>query len=161
MKVIHLGIIIFGFFLWACNKDHHKDRSLFMDHLKAGDHVLEIKEACVVFIYPDSIAVQAGMEKLKKQNEEETIAEAGADEEHYRALAKEFLQKKGLKIIETDKKSIVFVNQKGEKTKVENTLEGIATMIYFFDNQKQPRKVENITTISDGKEFDAYFKNVQ
>lgn len=158
MKVIRLGIIIFGFFLWACNNDNPKDRSSFMEHLKTDENVLQIKETCVVFIYPDSAAIQAGMKKFKKE-QEEMLAELASDEGHYRALAKEFLQKKGLKIIETEKKSIVFVNQKGEKTKVENTLEGIATMIYFFDNQKQPQKVKNIAMVSDGREFEAYFKN--
>lgn len=133
----------------------------FMDHLKADDSVLEIKETCVVFIYPDSNAVKTGIDKIKKQYGEEGMAEAGSDEGYYRGLAKDFFQSKGIKVIETDKKSILFVNVKGEKTKVENTLEGIASMVYMFDNQKQPQKIETIAAVPDGKEYEAYFLNAK
>lgn len=163
MKILLILSLCFGFTIVSCkNNENKKEQShQFMEHLKAGDNSLEIKETCVVFIYPDSNTVNAEMEKIKKQQDEEYIAELISDEENYRALAKEFFQSKGIKIIETDTKSILFINDKGEKTKVENTLNGISTMIYMFDVTKQPLKIESLSTVSDGREFDAYFSKNQ
>ncbi len=160
MKIVFVFVLFLGLVFVGCKSNEKKvDKQQFMDHLKADDNVFEIKETCVVFIYPDSNAVKSGIEKIKKQYGEEGMAEAGSDEGYYRGQAKDFFQSKGIKIIETDKKTILFVNEKGEKTKVENTLEGIASMVYLFDVKKQPLKIESIATIPDGKDFDSYFSN--
>ncbi len=135
-----------------------------MDHLKTENNadILEIKETCAVLLIPDSIAMSRGIEKIYKQyRDDEILPEIGADEAIYRERARNFCSMKGLKVIETDKKILLFINQKGEKNKVENTLEGVESVLYLFDNQKQPYKVENLSTFSDGKEFEAYFSNAK
>ncbi len=140
-----------------CNQSY--DNKQFMDHLKVDNGFLEVKETSVVFLFPDSIAMSKGLERIKKEYGEDGIVEVVSDESTYRAKAKDFIAQKGKKIIETDKKVVLFVNEKGEKFKVENTAESIGSIIYFFDVKKQPQKVESVATLTDGKEFESYFSN--
>lgn len=136
--------------------------SSFSDHLAINDknQVIEIRENCVVIIYPDSNLVQK-TEKNQKEYDENGVDEATSNDVRYLNLIKEHFQQKGIRIIETNKPTILFVNDKGEKTKIENYFPNTRVLVYAFNTHKSPLKMENLIGFSNStdnlKDWDNYF----
>jgi len=83
-------------------------------------------------------------------------AEGGADMAFYRDAAATFATKNGLKTVTTKAATLFFTKDGGKSVTVKNKV-GPVGESYFFDGKKDPKRVEELVSLTNGKEFQSYF----
>lgn len=109
--------------------------------------ILIIKEACAVNYEANAKA----MERQKKKMGEDFYT-AADDHNFYLSQLNNFLNKKKLKVINTEKNMIKFVQPNGSIAVIDLSKELWAT--YFFKPGSKPKKIE---VVSPESEYDQYF----
>lgn len=104
-----------------------------------------VREASLVFVDP-----------VVEPPTSPEAAEAGADQAFYRDAAEQFAKRNSLSVHHTKASTLLFERLGAKPFRLKNTA-GPGGDAYFFDGTKAPKKVEELVTITDGKEFQAYF----
>jgi len=75
-----------------------------------NEDTLIVNQVCAVLFHPDSV----GIEKLKKENNEEDFYTIADDNLYYIAGAREYLEERSIRTIDTNKRFLRFIKINGE-----------------------------------------------
>ncbi len=148
-------LLFLSIILSSCNKPQENEtKKTETTVTKSEQKDFEVESCkCMIILQPNEENMKKAADKMKKEDLSEVASDAGM----YLADAQDFGKAKGLKIVTSEDKVIIFKKEDGSTFKLENNEESISGSIYFFDGKKNPIKVETLASISDGKEYDAYF----
>ena len=127
-----------------------KSRFSVTEVLQSNDSII-IKGACAVLFSPDSIKIN----HLKSLYGEDNFYILTDDNLWYLSEARQFLQSKKIRIVETEKERIQFIQSNGRKIDVNISNTDTSWGYILFDGKKEPIKFDLIEIVGNhAKYFD-------
>ena len=139
----------------SCDYIYKRDDNIYQidaertTYNKNVSDTLVIKEPCAVVFHPDSL-------KLKRLKNESTAEEYDIiidDAMYYLNQSSNFLNEKGIKLVDTESNKIIFIKENKEYLFI--NLDSLYWGIILFDGKQNPKIVE-MTNIEE--EYNGYFK---
>lgn len=168
----YIAFLLFPILLMACNpsasnnteSDAQETTEIQEDNPVINPETLVIKEKCAVILSHS----YAEIDSMRKIHAEDVFVEIASDIGYYTGLAKEILEDRGIKVIDTDKTEIIFEQSNGEQTRI--TRKNYDKDLLFFAPDKKPlgtftadfEKDLSYFGVTDGREFvEGYWVGMQ
>lgn len=131
----YFTFLFFSILFFACNApvtDIGSETEVELDKPVVNNpNALIIKEKCAVILSHSTEEIEA----MRKEYAEDVFAEIASDIGFYNATANEDLTAKGIKVIDTDKEEIIFVQSNGEQTTIKRK-DYDKDLIFFSPDEK-------------------------
>ncbi len=147
-------ILIFTIFI-SCDKKEKKTLDNIQISKKVTDTII-IKSICAVIFEPSEISIV----KLKNEGGEENFYIAADDYLFYLNESNKFIEKQGIKIVQTKNDKILkFVSNDKTETIINLNSENEIWGIYLFDPKLKPKKIDMTSTEEEIKKYIKIEKN--